>query len=165
MAAAIAAVAGKWRAAAFDPSAFQRTDTLQFARVMHAKALDRPVVEPPPDVDESGLTPDYARWQARVASAAKAFLAAAGPLSRAGTTKAAVPAVKRKRGPDEMDTEVLAAAHKWLAENGSLNQWTIQQLKEVLRELGLPLSGRKAELVDRVETALRETQADAGSGA
>ncbi|KAJ3358183.1 X-ray repair cross-complementing protein 6 [Allomyces javanicus] len=166
MAAAIAAVAGKWRAAAFDPSAFQRTDTLQFARVMHAKALDRPVVEPPPDVDESGLTPDYARWQARVANAAKVFLAAAGPLSRAGTTKAAAaPAVKRKRGPDEMDTEVLAAAREWLLENGSLNQWTIQQLKEVLRELGLPLSGRKAELVDRVETALREAQAVAGSSA
>ena len=115
-------------------------------RTTMGAALDQMIVG---QLDEQGLGLDEAleAAEAEAEAAAAATAAAAVAATRAGGT--AGPPRKSRQPAVAATTPRVSAA----GGGENLSACTVVQLKEKLREAGLPVSGRKAELVERLAGA------------
>ena len=115
-------------------------------RTTMGAALDQMLVG---QLDEQGQTLDEAleAAEAETEAAAAATAAAAVAATRAGGSA----------GPPRKSRQPAAAASAPRVAAGGggedLSTCTVVQLKEKLREAGLPVSGRKAELIERLAGA------------
>ncbi|KAI9175326.1 ATP-dependent DNA helicase II subunit 1 [Blastocladiella emersonii ATCC 22665] len=157
-AAAFTPILRKWRVSAFNPRDFDTPSLVHFHHLLHAKALDCELHERPLDaVGETGLEPDYDTWQTRcgrLVPDVKEKLNAVEPLGSRPTPRVpgAAKASKVVAPEGGIDEPFMRSVQK----SGTMAKCTVAQLKEFCRAAGLPVSGAKGVLVERIEAYLAE---------
>eukprot|EP00117_Sycon_ciliatum_P030500 scpid60044/ scgid24025/ X-ray repair cross-complementing protein 5; 5&apos; ATP-dependent DNA helicase 2 subunit 1; ATP-dependent DNA helicase II 70 kDa subunit; DNA repair protein XRCC6; Ku autoantigen protein p70 homolog len=143
----------------YQPENFENPGLQKHFKVLEALALERDAPEDIADLTEPDLDHIDGRAGKVLAeftqlvypsdynpeSAAKAKPAAS--KRKIGADGGAEPAAKRAKATDGGDINV-----KEYADQGKLAKLTVAVLKEFLRSVGLPVLGKKGELVDRVNT-------------
>lgn len=138
---------------AFDPESMPNPAIQQFYSALEALALD--MTEPPEIIDVSKLDRTVAEAMAPYVNEWGDDLLEAGGSLTAGvkktTGKAKSSAGEPAANPAER-AEKLAEVQK-LVKNKGLPKLKVPELKALLAALSLPVSGKKADLITRLETA------------